>query len=363
MIRVLVINTVKFQTNGISNVIIDFYQNMDRTGIAFDFVANEDIERKYGSIIKKNGDRFVLFHNRNRKPLSYIKGLSSLIKRNKYDIIHIHGNSALMSIELRAIQKSGSDAKVLVHVHNTNCTHQMLNKALNSYFVKHYDYALACSKAAGEWLYKDRPFTVINNGVDEQRFRYQPELRKSLRAESGIEGKFVVTHVGRFNEQKNHVFLIKIFEALHRMEPDSVLRLVGTGALEQKIREIVQNSEAGEYISFVGVTDTVEKEYNMADVFVLPSLYESFGLVNVEAQCTGLPCVISDTVPKDIKITEQVRFLSLQDPPEKWAKAILSFKGAPRKSNEEQVVSHHYSIHSEAKVLADMYRKIAEKNL
>lgn len=362
MIKVLVINTVKFLTNGMSNVIIDFYQNMDRSGIAFDFVANEEIESKYSNIIKKNGDRFFLFHNRNKKPFSYIKRLSTLIKKNKYDIIHIHGNSALMSIELRAIKKSGSNAKVIVHAHNTDCTHQILNKMLYGYFVNRYDLALACSEAAGKWLYKEHPYKVINNCIDEQRFRYQPELRDSLKKNNNLEDKFVITHVGRFNEQKNHAFLIKIFEFIHRIDSNSVLRLVGTGALEQKIRQIVSNSEVADYVTFVGVTDKVELEYQMADVFVLPSLYESFGLVNVEAQCAGLPCVISDTVPRDIQITEQVKFLSLQDPPEKWAKEILSFKGAHRESNEDSVVSHHYSIHHEANELLKIYRIILKKS-
>ena len=109
----------------------------------------------------------------------------------------------------------------------------------------------------------------------------------------------------------------------------------------------------------MGVTDKVELEYQMADVFVLPSLYESFGLVNVEAQCAGVPCVISDTVPKDIQITDNVKFLSLLDTPEEWAKAILTFKNINRKSNDEQVVSHHYSIYSEAQRLSRIYQKIA----
>lgn len=342
-----------------SNVIIDFYNNMDRNGISFDFAVYEEIEEKYRSIIKNNGDRYFLFHNRNKNPFSYIKKLSALIRRNKYDIIHIHGNSALMSIELRAIKKSGSDAKVIVHAHNTECTHQLLNKLLNGYFTTHYDYAFACSDAAGKWLYKKSPYKVINNGIDEKRFRYQPVLRERLRKENNLVGKFVITHVGRFNEQKNHAFLIKVFEELHRMAPESVLRLVGTGALEQKIREIVHNSEVSDFVTFVGVTDKVELEYQMADVFVLPSLYESFGLVNVEAQCAGVPCVISDTVPKDIQITDNVKFLSLLDTPEEWAKAILTFKNINRKSNDEQVVSHHYSIYSEAQRLSRIYQKIA----
>lgn len=356
--KILIINTVKFHTNGMSNVIIDFYQNMNREDISFDFAINEKIEKKYSNVIRENGDRYYILHKRNKNPLVYIRQLTALIEKRHYDIIHIHGNSALMSIELRAIQKSKTNAKVIVHVHNTNCTHPMLNKVLYGYFSKHYDYAVACSDAAGKWLFPNSPYKVLNNGIDEQRFRYQPELRNSLRKEKHLEDKFVITHVGRFNEQKNHAFLIKIFESIHRIEPNSVLRLIGTGALEQKIRQIVQNSEVAGYITFVGVTDKVELEYQMADVFILPSLYESFGLVNVEAQCAGLPCVISDTVPKEIQITKQVKFLSLQASPEKWAEAVLSFQKAPRQSNDDKVVSHHYSIHHEAKELSNFYRKI-----
>ena len=181
MIKILVINTVRFHTNGMSNIIIDFYQNMDRSNISVDFVVNEIIEKKYEKVIHDHKDKCFILKHRNKIPFFYIHELSKLIRNNDYDIIHIHGNSALMSVELKAIQKSGSIAKVIVHAHNTSCTHLLLNRILYGYFSKHYDYALACSDAAGKWLYKKHPYIVLNNGIDEQRFQYNPEVRDRYR--------------------------------------------------------------------------------------------------------------------------------------------------------------------------------------
>lgn len=361
MKRILIINTVKFHTNGMSNVIVDLYRNMDRDGFLFDFVVNEKIETKYSEIIEQNGDCCYILHKRNSFPLLYIKQLTTIIKNHNYDIIHIHGNSALMSIELRAIQKSGSHAKVIVHVHNTNCTHPMLNKILYRYFIKHYDYAVACSDAAGKWLYKNRNFTVLNNGINEQQFRYNPELRDKYRKVYHIENQFVITHVGRFNKQKNHAFLIEIFKHIHKLDPSAVLRLVGTGELLNSVKQQVQDSGLSNYVSFVGKTDHPEIEYQVADVFVLPSLYESFGLVNVEAQCTGLPCIISDTVPGDIQIMKNVTFLPVSCSPLEWAKAILAFKNVHRESHHRDVIRHHYSINHEAQELRNYYLSVIDK--
>lgn len=360
MTRVLVINTVKFHVNGMSNVIMGLYENIKDQNFRFDFVVCEEIDPKYKKIIEENDDRIFILNHRNKNFLKYIKSLSIIIKKGSYDIIHIHGNSATMSFELAAAQISGLKAKRIVHAHNTACRHTFLNKLLYGYFIRHSDYRIACSRAAGEWLYKENKYYVFNNGIDEKKFRFDPTMRDTHRLDLGINDKFVILHVGRFNQQKNHKFLLKVFKSVLQEESDAILRLVGDGTLMNDIKDCVKDMEIQEHVMFVGVTDEPEIEYNIADVFVLPSLYESFGLVNVEAQCMGLPCIISDTVPREIAITNQVSFVSLNADPSVWSKTILQYKTAERKDNREFVIANGYSLWKEAQKFKHFIMKITE---
>lgn len=359
MIKVLIIDTVIFHINGMSNVIIGLYENMKDENICCDFVAYNNIDEKYADIIRRNNDNIFILKHRNKHPLRYIKNLSEIMKKGNYDIIHIHGNSATMSVELRAAKKSRTKAKLLVHAHNTECNHEFLNKVLYGYFIKNSDYLIACSRAAGEWLYGNNKYTVLNNGIDENKFRFNPEMRKEYREKFGVADKFVVTHIGRFNTQKNHKFIIEIFKALHEKRSDAVLRLVGTGGFYDEIKAKVEEMGLSDYVCFAGVQKNPEIEYNVADVFLLPSLFESFGLVNVEAQCSGLPCVISDKVPEDIKITENVKFLPLSDLPEKWADAIIEYsEQKDRCSRISEVRERGYSMKENSQVLYSFYKSI-----
>lgn len=361
MVRVLVVNTVTFHINGMSNVIMSLYTNMIGDDIRFDFVVNDRIHKGYEDVIHQNGDRIFVLKRSIKDSLRYICTLSKIIKNGDYDIIHIHGNSATMSLELAAVRKSGTKAKTLVHAHNTACNYPIINKVLYPYFIRNADYRIACSKAAGEWLYKENKFIVLNNGIDEGRFRFDHVLRQKQRQALGVQDRFVVLHVGRFNEQKNHTYLLKVFQALLKKEPDAQLRLVGEGPLLDDVKKQVEQMRLKKSVIFAGVTNTPEFEYLAADVFVLPSLFESFGLVNVEAQCSGLPCVISDAVPKEIAVTKDVSFLSVKEDPEKWADTVLIYKKAKRKDHSEDVILAGYSSRTEALKLKSFLMKIVNK--
>lgn len=359
--KVLIINTVRFHINGMSTIIMNYHKYIDESKIHFDFVVNEYIEDIYRKQIEEKNGKIFILKNRNKFPFLYIKNLRKIIRQGNYDVIHIHGNSALMTVELIASNKERK-AKKLVHAHNTDCTHKIIHKFLYNKFIKSFDYALACSDAAGKWLYGDNKYIVINNGIDERNFSFDINLRNKLRAEQNISGNFVMLHVGLFNKQKNHDFLIDIFYEVIKREPEAILRLVGQGDLLNNIKNKVRSLGIENNVMFAGTTNNPEKEYNMADVLVFPSLYESFGLVTVEAQCTGLPCVVSDNVPKDIKITDDIDFLSLNESPEVWADTILKYNGKnSRRSYDREVVEHNYSIAEEAKKLSAFYEKICRE--
>ena len=337
------------------------YYRYTKDSVKYDFVANGSIDACYRKELKENGKRIFILKNRNKNPLMYIAKLSKIIKEGGYDIVHIHGNSALMMIDLLACKLSGSKAVKIVHGHNTDCTHRRMHRLLYSSFMKSYDVGIACSKAAGRFLYGDSTHIILNDGIQEEQYRFDSALRAAEREKNRIapEQK-VLLHVGRFNDQKNHTFLIDIFREVLKREPNAVLRLVGTGmhfeAIKKKVAELGMNGS----VQFAGTTTHPEKEYNMADIFVMPSLYESFGLVTVEAQCCGLPCVLSNTIPKDIKITNEVEFLSLKRSAAQWAERVCFYleNASERKSNEDCVIRSGYSVRHEAQKLVELYRSV-----
>lgn len=356
--KVLIVDTVPFRINGISNIILNYYR-YTKDQVDYDFVINDFIHPSYESELRADGCRLFRLENRNKSPFSYIRKLEKIIRDGNYDVVHIHGNSALMSIELLACERSKSKAKRIVHAHNTDCTHRTLHRLLYGWFIQHYDCAIACSKAAGEWLYGEHPHRVLNNGIRVERFVWNPILRKEMRKRLQLsERDLVLLHVGLFNEQKNHVFLIDVFREVVQRNPNAKLRLVGKGDTQVQIRRKVAQYGLESKVTFVGETLYPQEEYHAADVFVMPSLYESFGLVTVEAQCSGLPCVLSDRIPKEIAVTENVAFLPLEQPVEAWAEQILAFAECERSDHQADVVKKGYSIEREARALVEMYREI-----
>lgn len=358
--KVLVVNTVEFHINGMSTVIMNYYR-YTRDSVKYDFVVNGRIDSCYRKELNKNGEKIFILKKRQRNPFGYIRRLSKIIKEGNYDIVHIHGNSALMLIDLLACKLSRKETIKVVHGHNTDCTHRGLHRLLYKAFIKSYDYGIACSRAAGKWLYGSNEHIVLNNGIQEERYRFDPVLRKSEREKKQIAPETkILLHIGLFNAQKNHTFLIDVFYEVLKAKPNTILRLVGTGKKLEEIKQKVKCLGIDDKVQFVGTTTHPETEYNMADVFVMPSLYESFGLVTVEAQCCGLPCVLSDSIPKEIRITDQVEFLSLKKSAAEWADYICLYLDnmIERKSNEESVVRKGYSIKHEVQKLVDFYNSV-----
>ena len=357
--KILVINTVEFGINGMSKIIIDFYRFMDKKGKKIDFAANDRIEKAYADIIREGGSRIFEFRDRNKKPFAYIKKLSDLIREEDYDVVHIHGNSSLMLIELEAVRKSGCACKTIVHGHNTSCTHKMLHNILHKRFMKSFDYAAACSREAGRFLCRNDDFFLLNNGIEESKFLFDENIRREVRRKNKNDDKFVLLHVGLFNEQKNHEFLLDVFAAVLKKDPNCQLRLLGEGELMPKIREKAEQMGIADKVIFAGVTLDPEKEYNGADILVFPSLYESFGLVAVEAQCCGLPCVVSDRVPASVGLSDEFERMPLEDSPEKWAKHILFYKGKKsRRSRDKETAEKGFSIKENADRLRRFYEKM-----
>ena len=204
---------------------------------------------------------------------------------------------------------------------------------------------------------------IVKNGINAERFRFDPEIRKTVRQELGLQDKFVVGHVGRFYKQKNHVFLIRIFEKIHEKEPESVLLLFGKGDLETEVRGLVNELGMAPYVRFMGEVPDIERMYQAMDVFVMPSFHEGLPVSCVEIQAAGVPCVLSDAITEEIKIADSLQFLSLSDSPEIWAKAALSMKGHRDLNGYENVIRSGYAIRDVADGMLKMYKEMYQGSL
>lgn len=214
----------------------------------------------------------------------------------------------------------------------------------------------ACGKDAGDWMFGGKQYHVMANAVEVKRYQYKPSVAEKIRNEWNISDELLVGHVGRFNPQKNHTFLIDIFYEVQKINPSARLLLVGDGDGKKEIQEKARELGIADHIIFAGVRTDVEEQMQAMDVFVFPSLYEGLPVTMVEAQAAGLPCVISDHVPEECIITNHlVTVQKLTDSPKIWAEHILERAKSPRISHYDDIKAHGYDIEEAAKWLQNYY--------
>ena len=241
-------------------------------------------------------------------------------------VAHVHLNSCSSIEALEAAKKVGMHC--IAHSHSSNSNFNKLTKTLHTINKKRInklaDVRLACSDAAGHFIFGNSDFEIIKNGIDTEKFSFNRAYRDEIRREFDIGDRFTLCHVGMFAPVKNHEFLIDIFASVVKKHPDSVLLLVGTGSETEKIREKVSGLGLSKKVIFAGRRTDVEKIMSAADAFVLPSHFEGLPLVLVEAQSSGLNCFVSDAVPEEAKLLDNFEFIPLDIGAEAWADRILS---------------------------------------
>lgn len=353
----------KWVGGGVESVIMNYYRNIDRTKIQFDFICDEDSTNIPYEEIENLGGKVILCPPY-QKVLNYQKCLVNLFKENKYKIVHSNINT-LSVFPLRAAKKAGVPVRI-AHSHSTSNKRELKKNIIKNVlrpFSKKYatDY-FACSELAGRYLFGDKIFdegkvTIINNAIDVDKFTFNEKIRKQKREELGInEDTLVVGHIGRFVKQKNHDFLIDIFNEVHKQRENSVLLLIGQGPLLPEIKEKVEQLNLNESVKILGQRNDVNELYNSLDVFLLPSLYEGLPVVGVEAQANGLLCEFSSAMTKETKVIDSTRFIDLDKPASYWANMLLkdslNFK---RKNTSEEMTNNGFNISKEAEKLEEKY--------
>lgn len=316
-IKVLFVCTVPTERSGIPNVIYNIIDSQEEKTIKYGYVAiNEPKETFIDKLEKKNTSLYII-PRKLSNPIGYIYTLARIAK--DYDIMHVHGNSATMVLEMIAAKIAKIKVRI-AHSHNTTCKMKFIDLLMRPLFYHLCNGRLACGKEAGEWLFKTKEFTIINNGIKSEKFRFDKNTRTFIRHKLGIGNEIVIGHVGNFVEQKNHIFLIEVFLKIHELNNNTKLLLLGDGPLLKSISERVKLLDLDKYVIFAGSIENVGEYMNAMDMVIMPSLFEGLPLTLIEEQANGLPILASDTITKDANISGRIEYLSLTESTSNWAK-------------------------------------------
>ena len=358
MIRVLHIFH-EMANGGIEHFVMDYYRHIDRTRVQFDFLVSVEEEGYFDQEIQAMGG--VIFHAYplKKNPVRNYYDIARIVRENHYDIVHRHTGSAFGYFDLRAARHGGAKHLIL-HSHNNQAGNQILH-ILSNIFLKIPCEQFACSREAGEWLFgPNQDFKIINNAIACDKFCFHPEERIRIRRELQLEDKLVIGHVGRFEDQKNHLRMLKMFKAVINKCPNSVLVLVGIGSLQNQCIQLANDLGIIDQVLFLGARTDVSELMQGFDLFCLPSLYEGFPFVLVEAQASGLVCIASTNVPTECNVTGNVHFVDLEKTDLEWADNILNYCNAvsDRGKYAKKMKDLGYDIKQNAMVLCSYYESL-----
>lgn len=367
-IRVLNLFTI-MDRGGAETMVMNYYRHIDRKKVQFDFLVHREQRGAYDDEIEALGGRiYRMYPIYPQNFARYKHDIRAFFKAHpEYRIIHSH-MSELGYFAFKEAAKQGVPVRIC-HAHNAPHGFDM-KMIMRDYFKKrmmpYLTHLFMCGVESGRWLYgkkNESQFIMLNNAIDAAAYTYNPAKRAEMRRQLGLTDELVVGHVGRFNPQKNHPFLLAIFAALLKKEPNAVLLLVGGGNDMPKIQAKAQELGIAERVRFLGVRSDVADLMQAMDVFVFPSLYEGLPVTMVEAQASGLPCLISDKVPSECIITDGLtEVIPLSESPDTWAKKILVKRGTPRTDRRTEISAHGFDITTEAVKLQEFYISAYEQN-
>ena len=361
--RVLQVVT-NMDRGGLETMLMNYYRHIDRTKVQFDFLTHRQERAAYDDEIEALGGRIYRLPRLVPWSKSYLSELNRLFDEHpEYKIIHVH-QDCLSSVILKAAAKHDVPVRI-AHSHSADQDKNIKYPIKLWYkrkIPRHATHLFACGKEAGDWMFSGAPYQIVNNAIDAAAYTYDADKRGELRRQLVLADELVIGHVGNFTQPKNHPFLLEIFTALLKKEPNAVLLLVGGGEEMSQIREKAQKLGIAEHVHFLGVRSDVAGLMQAMDVFVFPSLYEGLGIALIEAQAAGLPCVVSDTIPHEAYLTDLVDSESLSAPAEKWAEKILAKRAIPRTDRRAEIAAHGFDITTEAVKLQEFYLKAYEQN-
>ena len=343
---------------GKETFIINIYKQLIHSNkYDFTFIAYDDTIA-YENYLKETGSTVVHIPPRSRGLFKHVFALNTLLKRNHFDVVWAH-KTTLSACELLIVSKFHNIEKRIIHSHsssNMGGRFTLLMHTINKYLLPLWatDF-LACSESAAKWFYKNNNYNVIKNGIDVERFKFDPIVRSEIRESLNLNDSFVIGHVGRFGIEKNHKKLLNVFHELVQLQPNSKLILCGDGEERDIIETQINDLRLSDQVLLLGVIDNVDQVLQAMDVLVMPSLFEGLPFALLEAQASGLRCVVSDTVSQESNITGQMTFLDLDLEDSEWAKTILDVGNYEERNESIKILDRRgYNISSSASAVSQL---------
>ena len=354
---------------GLETFIMNYYKNIDHDRFDFDFLVQRKGRFDYSDEIEKLGGRIYRVPAFNPlKIKNYTSAIDSFFATHagQYDIVHAHNNSFAMYV-LRAAKKYNYPVRIS-HSHIADVKSNLIRSCFVAYnkrkLNKVCNARFACSRKAGEWLFGKKSFIIVKNAIDLKRFSFNLNTRDAYRNKLKIgEHDILLGNIGRFENQKNQLFLINVLKTLKEQNINAKLLLIGEGSLEEKIKKCAERGGVKDDIIFTGIVNNPYDYLNAMDYFVFPSLFEGLGMVVIEAQANGLPCLVSETVVHDCKVTPLVSFLPISNGSAiKWANSIEKKTIYNRGNYIKELAKAGYDINISSKMLEEIYFSLLNRN-
>lgn len=352
----ILVTTAYIPTGGLTGVVMNYYRKIDMNNLQIDIASTNEAPDMLVNELAQNGSRYYCLGKRSHV-LSYIFHLYKLCKG--YDVIHVNGNSATTVIEHLAAKMAGVKKRIN-HNHTSIPDHKTTSDILYPLFNKLVTDKVACSDLAGNWLYGAGNYLLLRNAVDVEKYKYSQEKRQYVRKRFGISDDCTVLgHVGKIYKPKNHPYLIRIFVEYRKYNSNSKLLLIGDGVMRQEIEVLVNEFNVRDDVIFAGLRTDISDMLQAMDFFVFPSIWEGMPLSLLEALSSGLTCIISDHITKDVMIGPNIYALQIESNPNVWAEYIANIELPSRdtacRQNSEAITEAGFNIKTEASKLRDLY--------
>lgn len=373
--RIKVLHTVPLGSGGVTSFVLNLAESIDKSQVSIDFLTFFDRkEFAEDRALKTGGVKYIVPKDRYKNPIlratyKFFKSIK-VIRKSQADILHLNTSNPY-DVMIGIAAKIGGVKKVFFHSHHSGEQKLCFPEKILRCIFKHTinlvsDGNFACSDEAAKFLYtskvfKKRNYTVINNGIPTEKYLFSKEIRDQYRKKLNLQSQLIIGHIGRFIEAKNHNFLLRVFQAFHTKNPNSVLLLIGEGPLERQTKNLVAELQLGNCVVFYGTTHEIPELLQVMDCFVMPSLHEGLPVSGVEAQAAGLPVLVSDTVTQELNVSGLVHYLSLDKSAEDWANEIEKYvvNGASHSDREKgnlQVRASGFDVVCIAQYLLNLYQ-------
>ncbi|HEL1619799.1 TPA: glycosyltransferase family 1 protein [Streptococcus suis] len=370
MVKVLIVGMTE-NPGGMESFVLNYLEKIEQENLNFDFLSNTLNDIAYEDKFKEMGSNMYRIPSFGKSPIQNKRQLHKFFKEHadKYDAIWVHLNS-LANIDYLKLAKSYNIPRRIIHSHNSQHMETGIKGAIKRIFHNKNrrvlkDYATdfwACSEGASDFFFEDsirKKVEIIPNAIDVAKSRFNPESRRYIRQQYNIsQDTFVLGNVGRLQYQKNQEFMLEVFRALHHIEKNSKLILVGDGPDREMLQQKVHEYNLEQAVIFTGVQSNISEWLSTFDVFFFPSRFEGLGIAALEAQANGLPVITSIGVPTEINVIDLVTFLNLEEPISLWVETLLTVKESPNRQAQDLIVKKFIEKHFEIGNESDRLEKL-----